>query len=242
MAGMTEHVDFQTEHSFDTDEGRRRPDALVRLPGGKSVVVDAKTPLDAYLTALETSDPAEQAAALANHARQLKAHVRSLASKEYWNALPEAPDFVVMFVPGEAFYSAAIEHDPDLFETALESRVLVCSPTTLIALVKSIAYGWQQEKLARNAQEVARQARELYQRLATYGGHMDKLGRGLRQAVDNYNKAVGALESRVLPSARRFESLGVLPEGSEIEEPAPVEHEPRALSASEFSQEVEGAT
>ncbi|MGM0585476.1 MAG: DNA recombination protein RmuC [Pseudomonadota bacterium] len=237
MAGMSEHVDFLTEHSFETDAGRRRPDALVRLPGGKSVVVDAKTPLDAYLTALEATDPAAQAEALGNHARQLKAHVRMLSSKEYWNALPEAPDFVVMFVPGEAFYSAAVEQDPTLFETALEARVLVCSPTTLIALVKSIAYGWQQEKLAQNAQEVAGQARELYNRLSTFGGHMDGLGRGLRQAVDRYNKAVGALESRVLPSARRFESLGVLAEGSRIEEPAPVDHEPRALSASEFTED-----
>lgn len=238
MAGMTEHVDFLTERGFDTDEGRRRPDALVRLPGGKSVVVDAKTPLDAYLTALETSDPAAQAEAMANHARQLKTHVRMLSSKEYWNALPEAPDFVVLFVPGEAFYSAAVEHDPTLFETALEAKVLVCSPTTLIALVKSIAYGWQQEKLAQNAQEVAAQARQLYDRLSTFGGHMDGLGRGLRQAVDRYNKAVGALESRVLPSARKFETLGVLAEGAQVAEPAQVEHEPRALSASEFTEET----
>lgn len=228
MAGMLEQVDFLTESSFETEEGRRRPDALVRLPGGKSVVVDAKTPLDAYLTALEATDPAEQAEALARHARQLKTHVRALGAKEYWNALPETPDFVVMFIPGEAFYSAAMEQDPEIFETALNARVLVCSPTTLIALVKSIAYGWQQEKLAKNAREVADQARELYDRLATFGEHMDGVGRGLRQAVERYNRAVGSLQSRVLPAARRFETLGVTAEGAELAGPAPVEHEARS--------------
>ena len=226
MAGMMEHVDFLTERSFDTEDGRRRPDALVRLPGGKSVVVDAKTPLDAYLTALEATEPTAQAEALAAHARQLKTHVRQLGAKDYWNALPETPDFVVLFVPGEAFYSAAMEQDPEIFETALAARVLVCSPTTLIALVKSIAYGWQQEVLAKNAREVADQARELYDRLNTFGGHMDGVGRGLRQAVERYNRAVGSLQSRVLPAARRFEALGVTPEGAEMPGPQPVEHVP----------------
>jgi DNA recombination protein RmuC len=237
MAGMMEHVDFLTEKSFDTDDGRRRPDALVRLPGGKSLVVDAKTPLEGYLNALETTDPVAQEAALADHARQMKAHVRGLASKDYWKALPEAPDFVVMFIPGEAFYSAAIERDPTLFETALEARVLVCSPTTLIALTKSIAYGWQQERLAKNVEKAAHTARELYDRLKTFGGHLDGVGRGLRQAVDRYNKAVSSMESRVLPSARKFEALGVLTDGAEQTDPGRVEEQPQALSAGEFMDE-----
>lgn len=240
MAGMLEHIDFDLEAGHDTDAGRRRPDARVRLPGGKTVVVDAKTPLDAYLTALEAEPGSpDQERALADHARQLRAHVRGLAAKEYWSALPETPDFVVMFVPGEAFYSAAVERDPGLFEAALDARVLICSPTTLIALVKSIAYGWQQERLARNAQEVASRARELYDRIAKFGEHMDGLGRGLKQAVDRYNRAVGALESRVLPSARRFEELSVLPEGAALPDPGRVEEAPRALSAEELVRAAE---
>ncbi len=234
---MMEHVDFLTEHSFDTDEGKRRPDALVRLPGGKSVVVDAKTPLDAYLTALEATEPAAQAEALAHHARQLKTHVKQLGAKEYWNALPQAPDFVVLFVPGEAFYSAAMEQDPTIFETALESKVLVCSPTTLIALVKSIAYGWQQERLAKNAEQVAKDARQLYDRLCKFGEHMEGVGKGLRQAVNKYNEAVGSLEARVLPAARSFEGTGVLPEGASQPEPKQVEVEPRRLSSQEYAAE-----
>lgn len=236
MAGMLEHVDFDLEPSHDTDAGRRRPDARVRLPGGKTVVVDAKTPLDAYLTALEAEpgSPAQDQA-LTDHARQLKAHVKGLAAKDYWNALPETPDFVVMFIPGEAFYSAAVERDPSLFEEALSARVLICSPTTLIALVKSIAYGWQQERLAENAQKVAAEARSLYDRLRGFGEHMDGLGRGLRQAVDRYNKAVGTLEARVLPAARRFETLSVLPPDAALPSPAPVEDAPRSLNAPEYA-------
>ena len=237
MAGMMEKVDFLLERSFDTDDGRQRPDALVRLPGGKSVVIDAKTPLDAYLTALEATDPAAQAQALADHARQLKAQVKLLGGKDYWAALPEAPDFVVMFVPGEAFYSAAMEQDPTIFETALDAKVLVCSPTTLIALVKSIAYGWQQEKLAENAEKVARDARTLYERLAKFGEHMDGVGRGLRQAVSRYNDAVGSLETRVMPSARGFRDSGVVGEGVELSAPRQVELEPRRLNAPELTPE-----
>jgi len=217
------------------NDGRLRPDALVRLPGGKSVVIDAKTPLDAYLTALESTDPAVQAQALADHARQLKTQVKLLGGKDYWAALPEAPDFVVMFVPGEAFYSAAMEQDPTIFETALEAKVLVCSPTTLIALVKSIAYGWQQEKLAENAEKVARDARTLYERLAKFGEHMDGVGRGLRQAVGRYNEAVGSLEMRVIPSARAFKEAGVVGDGVEIPAPRQVEIEPRILQAPELA-------
>jgi len=234
MAGMVEHVDYLREATMEGEEGRLRPDAVVRLPGGKSIVVDAKTPLEGYLNAVEAADPQTQAAALADHARQLRTHVRQLSAKEYWARLDHAPDFVVMFVPGEAMYSAAIEKDPALFEDAFNRRVLISTPTTLIALVKAIAYGWQQEKLAENAQAVAANARDLYDRLSVMGGHLDKLGRSIHRSVEAYNRTVGSLEGRVLPAARRFEQLQVVRPDSNLEGPAPVEAEPRAISASEL--------
>ncbi len=234
LAGMSEHVDFVTETTVAGEAGRLRPDAIVRLPGGKSVVVDAKTPLEAYLDAVETTDEAVRAERLRRHARQLREHVRELGGKDYWNALPEAPDFVVMFVPGEAFYAAALEAEPDLFEQALRQKVLITTPATLIALVKAIAYGWQQEKIAENAQKIAENARELYDRLKTFGEHMDGVGRSLGRAVEHYNRAVGSLESRVLPAARRFEGLEVTPRAAELPAVATVENRPRALQAPEF--------
>jgi len=242
MAGMVEHVDFFSEHVLGggaAEDGRLRPDALVKLPGGKSIVVDAKTPLDGFLNAIEASDPDRQAAALAHHARQLRTHVKQLAGKEYWSRLSTTPDFVVMFVPGEAMYSAAMEKDPGLFEDAFGQRVLIATPTTLIALIKAIAYGWQQEKLTENAQQVANNARDLYDRLSVMGGHMDRLGQALRQSVDRYNKVVGSLEARVLPAARRFETLGVAPAEAALETPGQVEVEPRAISASELTRDDE---
>lgn len=235
MAGMVEHVDFTSEHHVPGADGARRPDAVVRLPGGKAIVIDAKTPLDAYLNAIEAVDEAAREQALKTHVRQVRAHVDGLAAKEYWSALPVTPDFVVMFVPGEAFYSAAIEADPELFEAAISKRVLIATPTTLIALVKAIAYGWQQEKLARNAEEVASLARQLYERIRTFGEHMDKLGAALRASVERYNRAVGSLEGRVLPAARRFESLGVVAAGTTVDGLASLEVEPRPLTASELT-------
>lgn len=235
MAGMVEHVDFLTETALPGTEGRLRPDAIVRLPGGKTVVVDAKTPLEAYLNAIEAQDAPAREAALAAHARQMRAHVRQLSSKAYWEALETTPDFVVMFVPGEAFFSAAIETDPELFEAAVSARVLISTPTTLIALVKAIAHGWQQDLLAKNALEVAAAARELYERLRGYGGHMAAMGKSLRHAVEKYNAGIGSLEARVLPAARRFETLGVVSPGQEFEEIAPVDAEPRRPAAPEIS-------
>ena len=216
MAGMTEHVDFVEEQTIQGEDGRLRPDVIVRLPGGKSVIVDAKTPLEAYLAAMEASDEAARERHIVDHARQVRDHVRALGSKDYWKALPVTPDFVVMFVPGEAFFAAAIESDPNLFEQAVIQRVLISTPTTFIALVKAIAYGWQQEKLAENAQAVAELARDLFERIKVFGGHMSDLGRSIRQTVDRYNKGIGSLEGRVLPTARKFESLGVTPAGSSI--------------------------
>ena len=208
---------------------------IVRLPGGKSVIVDAKTSLEAYLSAVETDDEDTREQLMADHARQVRDRVRTLASRDYWNALPETPDFVVMFIPGEAFFAAAIERDPGLFETAVRRRVLICTPTTFVALVKAIAYGWQQEKLAESALEIAERGRDLYDRIKVFGGHMGDLGRSLRQAVDRYNQGIGSLEGRLLPAARRFETLGVVSAGSSIPALEPVELEAREVQAEELT-------
>ena len=232
MAGMTKHVDFveqQTQHGGD---GTLRPDVILHLPGGKSIVIDAKAPLDAYLNAVEAEDEVKRAEHLRAHVQHLRGHMRALASKEYWQALTtETPDFVVMFIPGEVFVSVAMERDPGLFEDAVANRVLISTPTTLIALVKAVAYGWQQERLAENARDIAEAGRELYDRVTTFGSHMERVGRSLRQTVENFNRSVGSLESRVLPSARRLEALGAAPDGEELAAPPSVETEPRGLQA-----------
>ncbi len=238
MAGMAQHVDYLLESTVATDEGARRPDAIVSIPGGKSIVVDAKTPLEAYLDALECDSPEKQQEQIVRHAQQVRQHVKMLASKAYQEAIPTTPDFVVMFIPGETFVSAAAEVDPHLIEYAFENKVLIATPTTLMALVKAIAYGWQQEKMAENAADVQRLAKELYDRLGTFASHLGKVGKTLGQSVDNYNKAVGSLEGRVLPSARKFESMGVVPANAQIESPASVDHEPRRLAASEFTDQL----
>lgn len=235
LAGMSEHVDFVEQPTMAGEEGALRPDAIVRLPGGKRLVVDAKTPLQAYLAAAEAEDDEARARHVADHARQVRHHVRALASKAYWSALDETPDFVVMFLPGEAFYAAALESDPTLFDSAVRERVLICTPTTFVALVKAVAHGWQQQTLAENARAVAALARDLYGRIGAFGGHMHDLGRALGRAVDRYNKGVGALESRVLPAARKFETLGVAPPADSLPEVAPVEREARELRAPELT-------
>jgi len=234
MAGMAEHVDFELEKHMDTDDGARRPDAVVHIPGGRSIVVDAKTPLEAYLDAIETENPDEQAAHLERHAKHIRTHVRQLAGKDYQKNLTEAPDFVVMFIPSESFVAAAAEADPGLIEYAFENKVLIASPTTLMALVKAIAYGWQQEKMAKNVIEIQKLATEIYERLVTFGGHLEKVGRGLGQSVSAYNSAVASLEGRVLPSARKFEALGVVSEQKDIAAPPSLETDPRQLAAPEF--------
>ena len=235
MAGMSEHVDFVTEPTVGED-GRQRPDAIVHMPGGKSVIVDAKTPLKAYLAAVEASDEKERERHMDSHVSHVRNHVWKLASREYWQALSVTPDFVVMFIPGEPFYSAAVEREPELFEQAVSKRILIATPTTFIALVKAIAYGWQQHKLAKNTQDIADLARKLFERIKVFGGHMDGLGRALHQAVDRYNKGVGSLEGRILPTARKFENLGAAPQGSAIRAVVPVELEARALQAPELME------
>jgi DNA recombination protein RmuC len=207
LSGMSPYCDFQTEQTIDSDEARLRPDVIIRLPGDRRIVVDAKTSMAAYLDAVEAVDDEAREAHLTLHARQLRTHMRLLAGKAYWDALPFTPDFVAMFIPGENFYAAAIERDPALFEDAIQNRVLIVTPTTLIALAKAIAVGWRQEKIAENARQIGELGRDLYRRLATMGDHVVRLGAGLDGAVKTYNNFVASLGSRVMPQARRFNEL-----------------------------------
>jgi DNA recombination protein RmuC len=210
MAGMVEHCDFEQQVSAEGADGRLRPDMVVNLPGARHVVVDAKVPLQAFLDANDATDEGIRRSHLVAHARQLRAHVDSLSKKAYWDQFDDSPEFVVAFVPGDALLAAALEHDSSLLEHAVSNRVLLATPTTLIALLRTVAYGWQQEAVAENAREVQHMGRELYKRLATFGEHMARTGRSLSGAVDSYNKAVGSLERNVFPQARRFHDLGVV--------------------------------
>ena len=233
LAGMSAHVDFLAEQTFAGDDGRLRPDVIIRLPGERRIVVDAKTSMAAYLDAVEAADDDSREAHLVTHARQLRTHMRLLAGKQYWDALPCTPDFVAMFIPGENFYAAAIERDPALFEDAIASKVLIVTPTTLIALAKAIAIGWRQEKIADNARRVGELGRELYRRLATMGGHVAGVGAALDSAVKRYNDLVGSLESRVMPQARKFNELEVDGTRDPLAELKPVETQTRTLRATD---------
>jgi DNA recombination protein RmuC len=209
IAGMLEHCDFEEQQTLDTGNGRFRPDLIVRLPGGKQIVVDAKAPLDAFLDAQETGDDSTRATKLVAHARQVKEHVDRLGSKAYWEQLDGSPEMVVLFLPGETLFAAALQHDLTLVEHGLRQRVLLASPITLIALLTTVAHTWRQEALADNYREVARIGGEFYERLATFSDYFDDLRRKLDGAVQAYNKAVGSLEGRVLVSARRLRDLSV---------------------------------
>ena len=235
MAGMVAHCDFVEQQTLGGGDERLRPDLIVKLPAGKNVVVDAKAPLDAYLRALEAEDEEARRAAMRDHARQIRDHMTRLGSKAYWEQCGDAPEFVVMFLPGESFFSAALEEDPALIEEGVGRQVILATPTTLIALLRAVAYGWRQERVAESAREVSALGRELYARLRTLTGHFEGMGRGLERAVEAYNKAVGSYESRVLVSARKFTDYGSAPDG-DIDPVFPLEKTPRALQARETDE------
>jgi DNA recombination protein RmuC len=236
LAGLADRCDVSFQHTAVTTDGDvdgvQRPDLVVHLAGGKHVVVDAKVPLEAFLEAAEATDDTTRTLRLAAHARQVRTHVDALAGKAYWRRLPATPEFVVLFMPGEAFFSHALEADPALLEYAAERRVILATPTTLIALLRTVAYAWTEQSLTHNAREVFELGRELYQRLGRLGRHLDRLGRSLAGAVGSYNEAVGSLETRVLASARRLHDLKVTSE--DLAGPAPVEHAVRPLAAPEL--------
>lgn len=228
MAGMQEHCDFTTQSSFQDDEGRRlRPDMIVNLPGGKTIVIDAKTPMDAYLAAIESEDDAARDAELFRHTSQIKTHISQLSSKRYTEQFSSSPEFIVLFLPSEAFFSAALQIDPGLIEHGVEKGVILSTPTTLIALLRAVAYGWRQEALEQNAREIADLGRELHKRLFTMAAHFSKIGKALGQATQHYNSALGSFETRVLSTARRFETLRASDPDSRMPDLAPVETSPR---------------
>ena len=231
-AGMIEHCDYVTQATTTTDDGTLRPDLVVRIPGGKHVVVDAKAPLAAYLDAFETSDDDARQAHLANHARQVREHVTKLSAKAYWRQFEPSPDLVVMFLPDESYLRAAHEHDPALQEYAWSSNVVLASPSTLMILLRTVAMTWQQETIAESAREVSDLGRELYKRLATMGAHVTRLGKSLDGAVKAYNETVGSLERQVLVQARRFERHGIT--GVEPPELQPIERQARTVAAAEL--------
>jgi len=232
IAGMLNHCDFFEQQSVTTEEGRLRPDLIVRLPGGKNIVVDAKAPLAAYLEALESTDEAVRKSCLANHCRQIRDHVAALGRKSYWEQFQPAPEFVILFLPGESFFSAALESDPSLIELGVGERVLLATPTTLITLLKAVAYGWQQEQMTKNAADICALGKDLYQRIRLMGQSFGEVGSRLGKAVESYNKSLATLESRVLVTARKFEGLEV--GGETVSEIPQIESMPREMQTPEL--------
>ena len=229
MAGMLEHCDFETQLTMATVDGVQRPDMVVRLPGGSSIVVDAKAPLEGFLAAMDATDEPVRLAALDRHAKQLRAHINALSDRNYWRQFTRAPEFVVLFLPGEAFHAAALERDPSLLEAGVAQRVLIASPTTLIALLRAAAYGWRQERVAESAAQVSALGRELSERLAVFTSHLADVGTSLDQAVTRYNRAVGSFDTRVLVAARRFTELGAGPAAADaLDAPTQVERQTRS--------------
>jgi DNA recombination protein RmuC len=230
MAGLVSKIDFEEQASTDTDEGRRRPDVVVRLPGGGVFVIDAKCSLNAYLEAQDAAEETTREAGYLRHTQSVRGHVQGLSQKAYWDQFDASPDFVVMFVPGDGFLAAALERSPELMTEAMEKKVILATPSTLFALCKAVAYGWRVEKQALNAAHIANLGRELYKRLSVMGGHASAVGKALEAAVARYNQFVGSLETQVMSQARRFEDLKVEHEGKKIEELTTVESGVRPLA------------
>jgi DNA recombination protein RmuC len=236
LAGMIEYCDFTEQHTIQGDDDARiRPDVIVRLPGGKRIVIDAKAPLDAYLRALEAPDEVARQNLLGEHARQVRNHIAQLSAKSYFERVASTPEFVVMFLPGEMFFSAALEQDPSLIECGVEKRVIPASPTTLIALLRAVAYGWQQEAMEENARKISENGRNLYESVRALAGHFQALGSKLKSSLEAYNDAVGSLEGNVLVKARKFKELQAANGGEEIKPLEPIDRVPRMLQAAELT-------
>ncbi len=233
MAGMVERCDFREQHTVQSEDGRLRPDMIIQLPSQRTIVVDSKVPLTAYLDALDAPDEATRSARLIDHAAQVRNHVQKLSRKEYWSQFETAPEFVVLFLPGETFFGAALEKDPGLIEYGVDQRVIIATPTTLIALLKAVAYGWRQERIAENAKEISALGAEIHDRLRTLAIHFTRVGSNLEKAMEAYNASVAALESRILPSARRIKERGAT-SSEDIPPVEPIERAARAIQSPEL--------
>jgi DNA recombination protein RmuC len=244
LAGMLQYCDFVEQETVATEDSRIRPDLIVRLPGNRTIVVDAKVPFDAFYESISTTDDVIRSAKLKDHARLVRAHIGALSKKSYWESVQPTPEFVLLFLPGETFYSAALEIDPKLIEDGVGQGVIIATPTTLIALLKAVSYGWRQEQMATNAQEVSKLGKDLYDRLRVFTNYFADIGKGLDRAIDSYNKGVGSLEARVLVTARKFKERGAIA-GEEIETLEPIDKLARPLSLDEgglFPDLVAGET
>ena len=241
LAGMVDRCDFYEQESGRSEEGALRPDMVVRMPDGREIVVDAKTPLDAYLCAVEAKDDETRNKELQRHARKVRDRVKELAGKHYWQQFKRSPDFVVLFIPGDQFLGAALEFDHKLLEDALQSKVILATPTSFVALLRAVAYGWRQESLAENAEKIRQLGEDMYARLATFAEHLTRLGRSLDNSVASYNKAVGSFDARILPGARRFIEMGIAAKTT-VPEPDQIERSPRNVASSSAENDTPADT